>query len=326
MASQSEDDPASGPQSFTDRENNCKRLFNRAVEKYGPFWHICTPGNLSEIINTNDADYKFAVSNMAISAAESDIVVVTDAHMETHFHGLLGGPLERCLDCAERYTFRLAKHLESTDRRVNLSEFRCDNPILITDLDMMRNEIAYINRNGFVDDSRFLPFSYPWGGGYLYFNPAAQRESGTPYNEIPFRLRREMCCRRVSAMPDRYVVKDGMILPSSYTNYRLGEAMFRDAHHYFNALTRNVEAYSEEAKRLGDLKVLGREEMYPVTQGLSKKKYGEKQPSKLSYDAKLDIARTMHYDFHASNNQIRSILGLSEYQVNTLFPLSKSNK
>lgn len=36
--------------------------------------------------------------------------------------------------------------------------------------------------------------------------------------------------------------------------------MFRDAHQYFNLLSKNYEAYSEEARRLGDIVVLTDEE------------------------------------------------------------------
>lgn len=88
-------------------------------------------------------------------------------------------------------------------------------------------------------------------------------------------------------MPETYMVRDGMILPSGYVHYNLGEAMFRDAHHYFNMLSRNYEAYSEEAKRLGE----------------------------------IEVARIMHTEYHATNAQIQRILNLAKQYVDQLFPL-----
>lgn len=307
--------------SFGEKESLCNFCFDEARDKYGPFWHFCTPGNLTEILNVTDDDYRFSVSNMAISAFESGIVVVTDAHMENHFHGLLGGKKEKCQFFLESFRFRLNRHLLSSGRKVDLRNFKCDSPILIKELEMMRSEIVYINRNGFVNDPRYVPFSYPWGGGSLYFNLFAQRETGVTFNEISFREKRNMLCRRVFDLPAGYQVKDGMILPSSYVDYRLGQSMFHDSHHYLSCLLKNVESYSNIAARYGDPAVLGREEMYPAVSSHCLRKYNVRQPSQLSRDAKLEVARKMHYELKASNAQIRMILGLSEYEVDSMFPL-----
>ena len=306
--------------SFSEKERICEFTFRDAEQRIGPFWHVCTPGNLTEILNVTEEDYSFAVSNAAISAYESGVVVITDAYMENHIHDILGGSLLNCLSFVDKYRFRLHKHLVSTGRDVNLSKFRCDDPIQITSLEMMRNEIIYVNRNGYVDDPRYLPYSYPWGGGCLYFNPSAQNDKGIPYNELPFVEKRGLCCRRVSLMPNNYQVKGKMILPASYVQYKLGQSMFRDAHHYFQALTRNVEAFCESAKRLGDKNFLGREEMYPAVSSLCLKNYNVKQPSQLPKEEKIAVARTMHYEYHATNAQIRMILGLTDYEVDSLFP------
>ncbi len=36
----------------------------------------------------------------------------------------------------------------------------------------------------------------------------------------------------------------------------------------------------------------------------------------------LDLARKLHYDYRSSNGQIHRTLGLTQYEVDTLFPLS----
>lgn len=307
--------------SYSEKERFCEFQFKDALERYGSFWHVFTPGNLTEIINTTPDDFRFAVSNMAISAHEAGVIVVTDNQMENHLHGLLGGTKEQCVYFVDVYRYREEKYLDSTGRRVDLRYFRCDDPILVTDLEMMRNEIVYINRNGFVSDSRYLPFSYPWGGGNLYFNPFAQCRSGTPFNEIPFDTKRFLIRRRISCFPDNYTFDNGMIQPCSYVDNRLGESFFRDSHHYLNMLTKNVEAYSQDAKRFGDAIVLGREEMYAAVKQLCLRDFNIKQPSMLNPEDKLVVARTMHYDYHASNAQIRMILKMSEYEVDSMFPL-----
>jgi len=307
---------------FHDRENECRFAFEDSVRREGSFWHICTPGYLTEIINITPDDYKFSVTNLAISAFETGTVIITDAHMENHLHVLAGGSKNKCQELLDNYLSRERRYLCSTGRTVNLSGFKCDEPIEIMDLEMMRNEIVYINRNGYVANPSFTPYSYPWGGGNLYFNPYAQNERGVRYNDLPFKEKRRLCRQRVEPMSEEYFVKDGIILPSGYVNYTLGEAMFRDAHHYFNLLSRNYEAYSAEAKRLGDSIVLSSEEIYPAVRQICQKQYNTNQPGLLAPAAKVEIARIMHSEYNATNAQIQRILNLSKVYVDQLFPLN----
>ena len=117
-----------------------------------------------------------------------------------------------------------------------------------------------------------------------------------------------------------------MILPESYSLYHDGEKIFRDAHQYFYLLTRNFEAYSEEAKRLGDAIVLTDEEIYPVARMLSWRDYKVKQPSLLPSDAKIVVAKVLHTDYHATANQIRRVLGLPQAIVQQLFPSAVTSR
>lgn len=40
----------------------------------------------------------------------------------------------------------------------------------VCDLRTLRNTIVYVNRNGYVVNPAYTPFSYPWGTGRYYFN------------------------------------------------------------------------------------------------------------------------------------------------------------
>lgn len=88
-------------------------------------------------------------------------------------------------------------------------------------------------------------------------------------------------------LPGEWEVVGGYVAPWSYCSVKFGMAMFRDAHHYFMMVSKNVEAYAELAK--------------PQI---------------------LDIARNLRYDFRSSNGQIRRVLGLSQYEIDSIFPLA----
>ncbi|MBQ7575346.1 MAG: hypothetical protein IJT26_02320 [Bacteroidales bacterium] len=310
----------SHPLSFGDKERLCELHFFECQQQFGEFWHICTPGNLCEVLFTKPEDYRFGISNMAISSAEAGLTIFTDAIMSNHIHGLAAGTKQQCFKMVESYSYRLCKYFESKGRYVSLRDFRCDEPILIDNLSSMRNEIVYINRNGFVINPAYTPFSYPWGSGYLYFNPLAKEPRAIPYENASFKEKRRLSRRRVCQMPERYLYYNGIILPESYARIDLGERMFRDAHHYMYMLTRNVEAYSEEAKRLGDAIVLTDDELFQSARLLSEKNYGINQPALLPPDSKIEIAKLMNRDYRATPRQIRRIFKIPEETIKQLFP------
>ena len=304
--------------SYHEQETLCEHYFWSACKDCGPFWHYCTPGQLNESINIKEDDFKFSVNNLAISAAESGVHVITDAHMTNHIHALLECYKAQCFDFEDRYLYRLKKYLALNGRKVDLSGFRCNDPIPVTDLSMMRNEIVYINRNGYVADSRYTPFSYPWGGGSVYFNSNNPR--GVPFISLSYKEKRAISMRSAIEVPDGYRYSDGLILPSSYLDYRFGESLFRDAHHYFSHLTKKMESFSETAKRLGDKVILTEEEMFNAARMLAESKYGVKQATLLPPSAKIEVAKALRFDYNAGAKQIQRLLKLDLSLVKELFP------
>lgn len=316
----------SSVRNFSEKENLCSFLYNDALREYGSFWHVCTPGTKQEAYNLTPEDYKFSINNLAISAYEANITIITDAHMENHLHSMAGGSKDQCIMMMSHYIDRLKRYNSKLGRSIDFSGIEEYKTIFVEGLGMMRNELAYINRNGYVDNPIFLPYSYPCGGGCLYFNPYAQRKTGVPYPDLPYREKRLLSLSRVKDLPGYFMVEDGLILPVSYVNYRLGESLFRDAHHYFYAITSNVEAYSAEAKALGDSIVLTRDEMFRVAKMISKRDYNVDAPSLLPPKAKTEVARILHSDYNSSNAQIRMILKMAAEDVDMLFPLKALRK
>lgn len=126
--------------------------------------------------------------------------------------------------------------------------------------------------------------------------------------------------RSEPVMPDCYLFEDGRILPSSYLSHAIGESVFRDAHHYFSLLSKNVESFSAIAKRLGGSVVLTEEEMYNLLSGIAKRDYNLNQATLIPPQEKIKVAKMMHFDYHASNSQIQRLLKLDLAIVNELFP------
>ena len=299
---------------YRQKERQCEATFSLN----GPFWHLCTPGQQTEILCESDTDYKFFVTLLAIAAALTGVKIIAFEVMSNHIHVILSGQEANCRELFRYFKDKLKRYYSQSGRYKDLSGFTCEL-IPIDTLEMMRAEIPYTNRNAYVACDNYTPFTYPWGSGSLYFNPFVTSIIGVPYNSLTNREQREVCQGRVIELPEKYEVLNGMILPQSFCAYKLGEGMFRDAHHYFSAVSKNAEAYSEIAKRLGDTVFLSDEEMIGTLSYLSNKEYGERRPTMLPNNLKIELARRMKQDYNATAGQMQRMLRLDSSIIAELF-------
>lgn len=309
-------------QSYSEKETACEMLFQKA----GPFWHLCTPGQLTQILFTNEDEFRFAMNLTGICADKvPQVQVYTFELMHNHIHMIMSGEKRYCQEMFDFFVKRLKRFFGKSERCVDLSKFQ-PQIIPIDNIKSLRNEIAYVNRNGFLVDPSYTPFSYPWGAGDLYFSSKyimLKTLGATSYNLLNIREKRNICRSKDITLSNRIMVLDNMILPSSFCSIETGECFFRDGHHYFSMLSKSYEAYSEVAKRLCETIIINDEEMYSVVCFFSNKLCGVKTPNLLSATSKIEIAKLMHFEYNASNKQIQRILKLDIGTVETLFPISK---
>ena len=283
----------------------------------GPFWHLCTPGTDQEIIFRSENDYKYGINSAAISL-DSSVRLIASAVMSNHIHDILSGTEQACFEYFDRRKSFLRRYFQATGSKVDLSRFNC-SILPIRDLNTLRTEIVYVNRNGYVVNPDCTPYSYKWSTGMYYFNPAAC-EGGRPFSELYYREKRLITHSRIVDLPETYLVKDDMIYIPSFVCIEEGENYFYDAHQYFNLLSRSREAFSEVAKRLGDEVFLTDNELFETLCSRCYKQFGESRPSLLSPNDKITMAVMMKKEYHASNGQIRRMLKLSDQVVRELFP------
>lgn len=297
---------------FARQEDYCEYLFN----SLGPFWHVCTPGNLQECIFVNDSDYRVGVNSAALT--KGPVVIYASTVMSNHLHDIVGGERDKVLDAFERRKRLIQRYVKGTGRSVDLKHFN-SSLIPIESLKVLRTEIVYVHRNGYLAHPSYTPFSYPWSSGRHYFNPGLDAD-GVPFASLPYKSKRMLCRGRILPLPDDWIIKDGIISFKSFVDIQCGERFFRDSHQYFSLLSKNYEAYSETAKRLGELIFLTDDELFSAVCSLCLKTYGQSRPSALAPDEKLSVAVEMKKRYNASNGQIRRILRLDAQVVKELFP------
>lgn len=300
---------------FRESESLCENTF----ASNGPYWHLYTQGQDTPLIFKTEDDFEFAMNVICQAAYEfKDVGVITFEIMGNHLHLLLSGGEEDVMMLFRHIRKRLTIGLR-TDFPQGLPRTFSASLKAVTSLNAMRNTIAYINRNGYVADQNHTPFSYPWGAGRFYFNhfPITVKFSDMKYLEL-----RRVFRGRKPQLPEDYEIIYGHISPTSYCKIDFGEAMFRNAHHYFSHIYRNVEAFNEMAVELGDIEVNTDNELYSQINQVIRKKYGAQSSRDISKAQRLELAGILHYQYRSSNSQICRVLNLSQFEVDSLFPLS----
>lgn len=294
---------------FKERERCCEATFLDGE----PYWHAYTSGKDTPLLFSLEEDFVFVMNVIAQSAALfPEVRIIAFEVMNNHFHFVVSADEKAVLTfwgfVRKRLvrSFPLMKGLQITIKPIG-------------DLGALRNNIVYTNRNGYVADSSHTPFSYPWGTGRYYF---LDRPRGKTLAQIFVDDRRRMFRCRIPALPGGWEVSNGYVAPWNYCAVKFGMAMFRDAHHYFMMVSKNVETYAELAAGLDDGEFLTDTELFARLSVLVRSDYDVSSIKDLTKPQRFDLARKLRYEFRSSNGQIRRMLGLSQYEINSLFPLT----
>jgi REP element-mobilizing transposase RayT len=301
--------------SFAEKERACEIAFG----EFGPFWHVYTDGSIMIDFFSNDDEKKEGMIVLAVCAMLfREVELVTFELMNNHVHLIMRGSREGCLDFFDMFKRRLKRRFQRHDRVVDWDRFEAQI-LEIETLRALRNEIIYVNRNAYVANHNYTPFSYPWGGGWAYFSPVIDLLSVISVREMGARRVRELThFRDVDEIVRLRFVGDVPYIPS-FCRIDIGESLFQNARSYFYALSRNAEAYSQVASRLKDNVFLTDDEMFVVAARSAESDFSTRLRL-LTPDQKIQLARKLHFDYNASNAQLRRILNLDLAVLNELFP------
>lgn len=301
--------------SYAESERICEATFANG----GPWWHLYTPGMATSLLFADAEDFRYAINLLARCHKDvGTVVIVAFEIMGNHIHLVVSGKESDIRRLFALFRRRLKWYLTSKGRGDAIRQFTMSlKPI--EDLKTLRNTIVYVNRNGYVTDPDCTPYSYPWGTGRFYFGDFLV---GKHLGDFSYRETRKMLRCRGGELTGDYLVINRHISPVSFCSIDLGKAMFRNAHHYFSMISKNIEAYGELANELDDGEFLTDSELFTQVSKLLMHSYGTNLLRDLTRPQKLDLARKLRQDYHSSNGQIRRVLGLTQYDVDSLFPLS----
>ena len=192
----------------------------------------------------------------------------------------------------------------------------------ITCLTQFRNEIAYVIRNPYVIRADINPLAYQWCSGYLVFNPFLCFLESKTVDGLTYREKRSIARSSEADLDSSFRVRDGMIVPESFVNYRLVEQLFPCARKFTWWVFKNVEAQVEVASGFGEKPNLSDDELFVVTMRLCESRFNMKGAKDLTEQQKKQLAVILKNEWYASNGQTARLTQLPLQIVNALFPLT----
>lgn len=296
---------------FPSSDSNCELLF----ESLNPLWHVYTPGKESRVFLVNAEDFAFAINALFLaSQAFPDVQILATEFMNNHLHLTLSGLPDRVALFFDFFKRKLARGLPDGLP----AEFN-ETVKPIETLKSARNTIVYQHRNRYVVNPAVTPFSDPWSTGMYYFN---RFDKGRPLSEFSYLDKRKMFRGRIPEISDNCRVINGHIAQNNFCKIDLGESLFRDARQYFFLLNKNVESYAELALDLNDEVFLTDEETYAAAVIKARDLSGQSNFKLLDQVQKVALCQYLHYSLRAGNAQIRRILGCSQQEIDSLFPMN----
>ena len=288
---------------YSYKEGKCLQCFKKMM----PCYHLWTPENF-EIIFRNDSEFRVGMGIMAIAAkCFPDVKILTFELMTNHLHIMAACEETRLRMMFEQIRKFLKRMADDAGRTINWSAFNPGIRVLDSLADA-RNVLIYDNRNGFLVNDRYTPFSYPWGSNICYFNPDARKRFMETSVFSTIKDRRSISHSHISDELQGLKILDGCFSPFSFCDVSAGENLFRDAVHYFYLLSKNIESNKEIAKEIGESISYTEEELYAAIGMRCMDEYGTANPAQIPSDAKIMMARIMHYDYNATLKQIQRML------------------
>lgn len=299
--------------SFGIDESRCESIYQRL----GPCWHLFTPEN-HPVILTSEADFNAAMTLLAICALSfPSIRVLTFQWMSNHLHITLTGTEGEIASLFATLKKFIGKYLKAKGMTASLDEwtFRLRR---IESLKDLRNVIAYNNRNGYLVNPDSTPLTYPWGANKYFFNPDTKNRIEKETIHVKT-IRNLFHTHRFDRFAGTPIVK-GCIPPTVFCDIDSAEGVFRNARHYFSLVSRNLESMKTIANEIGESIFYTDDDLYAAVCEICRKKYDFKQPTFLPSQAKLEVARIMHFDYNANIKQIARILKTDLSILQSIFP------
>ncbi len=301
-------------QGYWDREDQCQQLFNEG----GPFFLITT-AHTDFLSFSSEADFITGTNIEALCLVGTNVRILIETIMHTHLHSVAEGHRDEVLTYTE--SLRRKMHRFQKSRGYELGPDWEIQMLPLDNLKALRNAILYVARNAYLAMPNATPTGYRWCSAYLLFNQIIPYlETGSPFDEISYREKRKVChSHLIEQVPADFLVRDGMILRSSFVDYRRTEGFFHSANQFFAFLSKRGESDVEVARLTHERIQLPDDEVFSIVSSW----FRGRKIRELDLRERLETALRMRRELASGDKQIAQILRIPSDQVKRLLSRSE---
>lgn len=190
-------------------------------------YQIVSNGNNVTKLYSSDEDYIFGINRLAICGKIFNVSILCFVLMESHFHTIVKGSFQNCLDFRNEYRRIMIKRLSMNGQLSNVrGRFEVDVYEIPFRTELM-SKIIYVYRNPLEIDRKLLPEEYRWGVGRVYFVNHDRRETNSNrIGGLGARIFKSSFHTHV-LLPKEWEYDDRcLIRPSSFVNWEYVESLF----------------------------------------------------------------------------------------------------
>lgn len=254
--------------------------------------HIYSDGRNVSALFESDADKIEGLNLIAVTALETDVIILMDVVMTTHFHGIAAGRDEN------RWRFKkgMERKLETRRCRLGLkTQIRVSKDDISTENEL-KDKIMYDYRNPIAAGYGRMPWHYVGGVGDIFFsNHKARIASGSPIKDMRVTDRRAMFHTKTMLPPGWTYWSNGLIVPDCYIDWQRLERLFPSpkAVLAFMYQSKEKEAAEDALCAREIILDMSEKELRHEAKCLSLSLFGKDYVSRLSDQERITVARQM---------------------------------
>lgn len=272
-------------------------------------YHFSMPHLSNHLLFASDADYVAGVNSLAAISFGSMAKLLCYCLMSNHFHLLLRGSLQECLDFYAAFIKKLISYNTQAGYPKGLLHYDDADIQAVTTNKQFKNEVLYILRNPYK--ARICsPFSYRWSSIDVLFNPF--RRLGPSDKVTTARELRQVLRSKIKPEVAPVVI-DGKVENSSFVDYRFVEEAIGSSLEFFDTLRiYDLESVVEMSHGIENSVSFSDGELQQKAIAICQFEFHVDSLSQLSRKELLMLARSLARRFGAKKKQISRICGLSE--------------
>lgn len=286
------------------------------------YLNCCSKGLETDILFKSPIEFIAGVNRIAVCyllclAKGMTVGVISFCLMDNHFHILLFGEEEHCIQFLNLYK-KLTLMWIATHRGTPLN-----GDIVLghwpVARDKVHEKVVYYHRNPYAAGYRILPYYYKWSSAGLPFADRKEQIKGLiKASELSAECKRKYLYSRVEVPDDWFFTKDGMVWPGSFINVDFLERLFQSPGSYmFEMNNGNIDKECER-EMLMDSMMLPDGDILKMAKEHASRLFDKNDIGQCSKGERVSIGVMLRKDLGCNHKQLARVLSLPVSDLNLI--------